>query len=246
MTNLSSNILYEDEDTLAINKPAGLVVHSDGRTIETSVAEWFVSQYPEARDVGEPLKLEGRSGEPDVFIQRPGIVHRIDRETSGVLLLAKTREGHAHLKSQFQNREVEKIYHAFVYGVLESERGVIDFQIGRKIGDFRKWSAEGDVRGQVREALTEYLVLKKMSDEKASFVEARPKTGRTHQLRVHFKALGHPIVCDRLYAPHRQTILGFERLALHARSITFTNLKNEKITIEALYPEDFKHALDMI
>ncbi len=246
MIDLREFILYEDVDIVAINKPAGLVVHSDGRTVEPSVSEWFIGKYPESKDVGEPLKLEGRSGMPDAFIERPGVVHRIDRETSGVLLLTKTAEGHAHLKSQFQKREMEKIYHAFVYGEVENDSGVIDFKIGRKIGNFRKWSAEGDVRGQVREALTEYKVLKRTGDEKATFIEARPKTGRTHQLRVHFKAIGHPVVCDRLYAPHRQTILGFERLALHARSITFKNLQKETVAIEAPYPIDFQTALDSI
>jgi 23S rRNA pseudouridine1911/1915/1917 synthase len=173
-------------------------------------------------------------------------VHRIDRETSGVLLLAKTAKGHQCLKEQFQKREVEKIYHVFVYGNIKNDSGTIDYEIGRKVGNFRKWSAEGDVRGQIREALTEYRVLKRMGDEKATFVEARPKTGRTHQIRVHFRSIGHPVVCDKLYAPHRQTILGFERLALHARAITFKNPHGETISIEAPYPNDFRNALDFL
>src|SRR3989344_3662498 len=113
---LKPEIIYEDEDILAVNKPAGLVVHSDGRTEEPSVSEWFVKKYPESKNVGEKL------GE----IERPGIVHRIDRETSGVLLLAKTDKGHKVLKKQFQNREIEKKYHAFVYGLVEDDRGTIN------------------------------------------------------------------------------------------------------------------------
>lgn len=228
-------IIYEDEDILAINKPAGLVVHSDGRTEEPSVAEWFVAKYPEAKGVGEKL------GD----IERPGIVHRIDRDTSGILLLAKTPKGHAHLKEQFQNREVEKTYHAFLYGNLKDDRGSINLPIARSASNFKKWSAQRGARGEKREALTYFEVLKRAEDNSFSFVEAKPKTGRTHQLRVHFQAIHHPVVADPLYAPKKPKLLGFERLALHARKITFLNLKGEKIALEAEYPEDFKRALEV-
>lgn len=228
-------IIYEDEDILAINKPAGLVVHSDGRTEEPSVAEWFVAKYPEAKGVGEKL------GD----IERPGIVHRIDRDTSGILLLAKTPKGHAHLKEQFQNREVEKTYHAFLYGNLKDDRGSINLPIARSASNFKKWSAQRGARGEKREALTYFEVLKRAEDHSFSFVEAKPKTGRTHQLRVHFQAVHHPVVADPLYAPKKPKLLGFERLALHARKITFLNLKGEKIALEAEYPEDFKRALEV-
>ncbi|OHA92346.1 MAG: hypothetical protein A3J09_02660 [Candidatus Zambryskibacteria bacterium RIFCSPLOWO2_02_FULL_51_21] len=223
-------ILYEDSDILVINKPAGLVVHSDGRTKEPSVSEWFVEKYPESKDVGEKM------GE----IERPGVVHRIDRETSGCLILAKTKEGHAALKKQFQNHEIEKIYHAFVYGNLKEDRGTINLKISRSKSDFRK-----RVSGREgREALTYFEVLKRGPE--VTLVEAKPKTGRTHQIRVHFQALHHPVVADSLYAPSKPKILGFDRLALHARKIVLTNLKGEKISIEAPYPEDFQKALDII
>lgn len=223
-------IIYEDAHILAINKPAGLVVHPDGKTEEPSVSEWFANKYPESKDVGESL------GE----IKRPGIVHRIDRETSGVLLLAKTAEGHAYLKEQFQNREIEKIYHVFLYGNLKEDHGTINLKIERSRSDFRKRIAgrEG------KEATTYFKVLKRTEDNGVTFVEAQPKTGRTHQIRVHFKALHHPVVCDKLYAPSQPEILGFNRLALHARQIAFTNTKGEKISLVAPYPEDFKSALD--
>lgn len=227
---MEPEILYEDNNILAINKPAGLVVHPDGRTEELSVSEWFVKKFPEARDVGEPLGN----------IQRPGIVHRIDRETSGVLLLAKTTAGYEHLKKQFQHHEIEKKYHAFLYGKLKEDHGTINLNIARSKSDFRKrvTSREG------REAVTYYQVLKR--DPEWTFVEAKPKTGRTHQIRVHFKALHHPVVCDKLYAPSRPALLGFSRLALHAREISFTDLSGTKHTVEAPYPEDFKQALEQI
>ena len=246
MINLSDNILYEDNDILVINKPAGLVVHPDGRTKEPSVSEWFAAHYPDSKDVGEsiPARTTLRSG--GEVIERAGVVHRIDRDTSGILLLAKTKEGHQCLKEQFMNREVEKAYHAFVYGDVKDDRGMINLPITRSSGDFRKWSAQRGGRGEEREAITYFEVLKRSPDKSFTLVEAKPKTGRTHQIRVHFQAVHHPVVADHLYAPSKPKLLGFERLALHARKIAFKNLKGEKVTVEAPYPVDFKAALDGI
>lgn len=229
-------ILYEDGEVLAVNKPAGLVVHADGKTVEPSVADWVLSMRPEMKDIGEPwVAPDGQT------IWRPGIVHRLDRDTSGVLLLCKTSESFARLKSQFQGRETSKVYHAFVYGQVKELEGVIDRPIARSRKDFRLWSAQRGARGKEREAVTNYRVIVAKPD--ASFVEVEPKTGRTHQIRVHFKAINHPIVCDRLYAPKREALLGFERLALHARSIAFTAVDGRRVTVEAPYPADFERAV---
>src|SRR3989344_1767073 len=236
MLDLSKSILYEDADILVINKPAGLVVHPDGRTKEPSVSEWFVSAYPESKDVGEKL------GE----IERPGIVHRIDRDTSGILLLAKTKNGHSVLKEQFQNHTIEKVYQLFVHGLVKDDRGTINLPIGKSASDFRKWSAQRGAKGEKRDAITFFEVLKRSPEPGVTFVEAKPKTGRTHQIRVHFQALQNPVVADPLYAGGKPRLLGFERLALHARKITFKNLKGESITAEAPYPEDFQKAFDII
>ena len=244
---LEPEIIYEDEDILVVNKPAGLVVHSDGRTEEQDVSEWFANKYPQSINVGEKL------GE----IERPGIVHRIDRETSGVLLLAKTEKGHKVLKKQFQNREIEKKYHAFVYGLVKDNRGTINLPISRSSKDFRKWTAETRLRqgfggrgratrGEEREALTYFEVLKRSEEENVTFVEAKPKTGRTHQIRVHFLALHHPVVCDSLYAPSKPALLNFKRLALHARSLTFKDVSGDQHQVLAEYPEDFRQAMDKI
>ncbi|MDO8589931.1 MAG: RluA family pseudouridine synthase [bacterium] len=236
MTDLSENILYEDEDIIVLNKPAGLVVHPDGRTKEPSVSEWFGQMYPESREVGEKF------GD----IERPGVVHRIDRETSGILLLAKTKIGHKVLKEQFQKREIEKIYHLFIYGNLKDDQGTINLPIGRSASNFRKRSAERGAKGEKREAVTYFRVIKRAEDESVTFVEAKPKTGRTHQIRVHFKALHHPVVCDKLYAVNKPCLLGFNRLALHSRAITFNTVGGKKITIEAPYPKDFVNAMDIV
>lgn len=241
MIDLSSNILYEDEDILVINKPAGLVVHPDGRTVEPSVSEWFATTYPDSKDVGE--SIEKTSGE---VIERAGIVHRIDRDTSGILLLAKTKTGHQCLKEQFMNREVEKIYHVFVYGNLKEDRGTINLPIGKSTSNFRKWSAQRGARGEMREAVTFFQVLKRTDDKSTTFVEAKPKTGRTHQIRVHLEAVHHPVVSDKLYAKGKAPLLGFERLALHARQIIFKDVLGQKHSVVADYPEDFQKALESI
>lgn len=232
---MTIDILYEDEYIVAINKPSGLVVHHDGKTQAPALTDWILEKYPETKNVGEPIVTTDHG-----TIIRPGIVHRIDKETSGVLLIAKTAEAHAALKKQFQNRTIEKTYLTFLYGAMKEKEGIIDRPIGRSKKDFRQWSAQRGARGEMREALTEYKVLQTNKD--FSYVEASPKTGRTHQIRVHFKAINHPVVGDKLYAPNHAPALGFTRLALHASSIKFNLLNGEQIEIKAPLPADFEAA----
>lgn len=238
-------ILHQDADIIAINKPAGLVVHSDGKTNEPTLSDWVAENFPHSIDVGEPIILADGS-----VINRPGIVHRLDRDTSGVMLIALTQQGFNHLKRQFQDRDIEKIYHTFVYGIMKENDGVIDRPITRSRKDFRLWSAQRGGRGEARDAVTHYKVLSRIEsdikDNEATFVEVSPKTGRTHQIRVHFKAINHPVVADPLYAPKRKTLLGFKRLALHAKQITFADMENNPITIQAPYPNDFTFALSKL
>lgn len=237
--NMEPTILYEDQDVLAINKPAGLVVHSDGKTKESNLVEWLLSKYPDIKNVGE--SWTSQSGED---ILRSGIVHRLDRDTSGVMLIAKTEESFKNLKDQFQNHLIKKIYHAFVLGEMKTEKGVIDRPIGRSSKDFRMWSAQRGARGELREAVTEYKVLNRRDGY--TFVEVSPKTGRTHQIRVHFKAISHPLVGDPLYAPTKENKLGFKRTALHSYQVTFSGLDGETHTVVAPYPEDFSSAMALL
>lgn len=249
-------VLYEDTDFLIINKPAGLVVHPDGKTQEYALTDWIHEKYPLISGVGEPYKTA--SGE---LVDRPGIVHRLDRETSGVLVIAKNQEAYEFLKKSFQTRKVKKTYHTIVWGLVKNDTGLIERPIGRSKSDFRKWSAERFARGELRPAITEYSVVarktfdvhntpfplnqKKGSSIPAQFtyLEVYPHTGRTHQIRVHFKAINHPVVADSLYAENHPKTLCFERLALHSKSISFTGLKGEPVVVEAELPEDFKKAL---
>jgi len=231
------NILYEDTNILVIDKPAGISVHSDGRSKEKTITDWVLKNYPKMAKVGEPI------GEGENAILRPGIVHRLDKDTSGVLVLAKTQKAHEFLKTQFQERTIKKIYNTVVHGFIKDERGVINKSIGRSPSDFRKRLAGRGARGELREAITEYRVLKRFEDKKNkyTYLEVRPKTGRTHQIRVHMKFVNHPVVCDELYNPGKPAPKGFERLALHAKSIEFKNLKDESIKIESPLPEEFKN-----
>jgi len=214
---MEPTILFEDADIVVLNKPAGVIVYPDGVHDYPALSVWLEKNPP--------------AGGPEFYF-----VHRIDRETSGVLVVAKTLQAHAYLKKQFQHREVKKTYRAFVYGALKEERGIIDKSIGSSRGGRGPRSATRPT-GTKRDATTVWRLIKNGKD--VAYVEAFPQTGRTHQIRVHFSAIQHPIVCDPLYAPGRGPALGFERLALHAHSIAFTLPNGEQKTIEAPLPADF-------
>ena len=239
-------ILYEDTEIAAINKPAGLIVHSDGRTEESSVAEWVLEKYPALKDVGEPWTSP--QGE---IVPRPGIVHRLDRGTSGVLVIAKTQAAYELIKKQFQDRTTLKVYRAFVYGHTTQDAGLIEAEIVRIRAIPPRWGVARPGEGKKeRAAITAWQVLARGVDkdasEKAAYLEVRPKTGRTHQIRVHLKSINHPVVCDPLYAKGRPAILGFTRPALHALSLTLTLPSGERHVLEAPMPGDFEAALTQL
>ncbi len=228
-------VIAETNEILVLDKPAGLIVHSDGRTEEPSLAGWILQEYPELKDVGGPwISPQGES------VPLPGIVHRLDRTTSGVLLVAKTPEMYAYLKKEFKERRVEKIYRAYVYGRMETKEGRIVAEIMRSSEPPRRWYSRPCEENDVRAAITDWKLLKQL--EKAAYLEVRPRTGRTHQIRVHLASIGHPVVADHLYSSGRELILGFKRPALHAYSISLT-LAGQKTTFTAPLPSDFTSAL---
>ncbi len=232
-------VIAETSDALVLNKPAGLIVHSDGRTVEPSVAEWVAEKYPALASVGEPwVSPQGES------VRVCGVVHRLDRTTSGVLLVAKTPEMFSYLKGEFKARRVEKTYHALVYGNVEGESGRIVAEIARTGTVPKRWYAKPREENHTRAAITDWRVLKRLGagDEQATYLELSPKTGRTHQLRVHLSSIGHPIVGDHLYAPDKPALFGFTRPALHAYSITLT-LDGSREMFTAPLPHDFENAL---
>ena len=189
-------MLYEDKYVVAIDKPSGLVVHKGVGTGETLV-DWILERYPEMRIVGER----------DRQVLRPGMVHRLDRGTSGVMVLARQQEAFDTLKKHFQKGKVEKEYHAFVYGEPREVRGTVSLSIGKSRSDFRRFATR-HTRGEMRDARTEYVVVGSCV-EGVTLVRFYPKTGRTHQIRVHAQSLHTPIVCDSLYAASRDPVLGF-------------------------------------
>ena len=235
---MDPKILYEDADVVAIDKPAGVMVHADGVSKEETVADWFAKRYPDSDEVGETQRLKDGTE-----VTRPGIVHRLDVDTSGVLVLAKTQEAHAFLKDAFKNREVKKTYLAVTYGVPKEKKGVIDFPIGRSRKDFRLRSAQPKAKGMLRDAITKYEVIGADATQKHALIKVMPETGRTHQIRVHLKAIHYPIVGDPLYAPNHPAVLGLSRLALHAYSLDLPLPSGTRTTVTAPLPADFAASL---
>ncbi len=239
-------IIYEDKDVLAINKPARLLVHGTEKSEDKTLVDWLVENYPEIRNVGD-LPSEGKA----TFF-RPGIVHRLDKDTSGILLVAKNQKTFEYLKKLFQEREIKKKYIALVLGKIKNEKGIIDLPIGKSKKDFRKRASIGKLTGKIREAITEYKVLERFPASVAgqqgyTLVEARPKTGRTHQIRAHFKAIGHSLVCDKLYGPKNQDCpAGLGRHFLHATSLEFVLPDGSKVMLEADLPEDLNKTLSFL
>ncbi len=247
MVGKEPEILFEDEEVLVINKPYGLLVHEDWRPSEgQTVVEWFLNRVPNAKGVGEvSLKPDGTP------LERSGVVHRLDRETSGVMILAKTKEAHAFLKQQFHDRLVKKEYRAFVYGRLHDRFGTINRPIGRSTKDFKKRSAERGAKGMLREALTHFerIGVGEYLNEPFSYVKLLPKTGRTHQLRVHLRAIDRPIVGDELYADKKiisSNNLNLKRLALHSHVLEVVLPNGESERFIAPLPHEFELAAELI
>jgi 23S rRNA pseudouridine1911/1915/1917 synthase len=212
------DIVYEDEDIIALNKPAGMTVHPASGHYGGTLLNALVHHVGELSDVNGP--------------KRPGIVHRLDKETSGVILVAKTNMAHARLAKQFEAHTVEKKYVAIVEGVVQFDEGVVQAPIGQhaKYHDMRCIAPEGEGKP----AVTYYQVLKRHKDR--TLIALFPETGRTHQLRLHMRHIKHPILGDDKYG-HKGT---FSRLALHAQAIFFVHpTNNDPMEISVPLPQEF-------
>jgi len=215
-------ILFEDDDLLVLNKPAGLVVHPGAGNQTHTLVNALLHHC---------TNLSGIGGK-----ERPGIVHRLDKGTSGCLVVAKNDAAHQHLSRQFAEREVKKIYLALVAGTLKRSRGTIDAAIGRHPVQ-RKKMAVHPTKGRV--AKTDYRVLK--SGGGFSLVECAIHSGRTHQIRVHLHHIGHPVIGDSLYGKK----IAAPRQMLHAWKLGFTHPRtSERLFLEAPVPADFRIKLD--
>jgi len=172
---MEPTILHESDDVIVIDKPVGLLVHADGKTDAPTVVDWFLARCPDAQGVGE--QANDQAGNE---LDRSGIVHRLDRETSGVMILAKTQIAYDHLKYQFQERLVHKEYRALVHGRINDRWGTINRPIGRSAKDYRRRSAERGAKGVLREAITEFerIAMGEYKDEPFAYIKLFPKTGR--------------------------------------------------------------------
>ncbi len=216
------DVIYEDASLIAVNKPTGMVVHAGAGNHSGTLVNALLHRFQQLSGVGGDL--------------RPGIVHRLDKETSGLLLVARNDEAHRKLADQFAGRTVEKYYLALVHGNVRFDSGQIDTPIIRDPLQRTKMTAR---LGRGRTAFTEYTVLDRF--EKFSFLRVRIGTGRTHQIRVHMTSIGHPVVGDKLYgAPGQPAGSALEhRFFLHAWKLTFTSpATQQKLTLECPLPPD--------
>jgi 23S rRNA pseudouridine1911/1915/1917 synthase len=224
---LPVRVLYQDESVIAVDKPAGLIVHAGAGAHSGTLVNRLVHHFQTLSGVGGEL--------------RPGIVHRLDKDTSGVLLVARTDSAHRSLAAQFARRTMEKTYRALVHGNLRNDSGRIALPIARDPVRRTRMTVKLRVG---RDAFTEYRVLERF--EKFTYLEVRIGTGRTHQIRVHLASEGHPVAGDRLYgAP------AAERLFLHAWRISFTSpapspASNQRVTVESPLPEELSEWLNRL
>jgi 23S rRNA pseudouridine1911/1915/1917 synthase len=220
---LPLEILYEDADVIAVNKPAGMVVHSGAGRHSGTLVNALLHRFQALSKVGGAL--------------RPGIVHRLDRLTSGVILIARNDTSHRHLAEQFSGRRVEKVYLALVHGRMKTDQGKIATPITRDPIRRVRMTAK---LAHGRSAITEYKVLRRF--EKFSLLEVRIGTGRTHQIRVHLASIGLPVAGDKLYGAPGSTL---DRYFLHAQRITFASpTTGKRITVEAPVPAELQRYLD--
>jgi 23S rRNA pseudouridine1911/1915/1917 synthase len=246
-TKLIPEVIFENDEVLVVNKPYGMLVHEDWHSGEEgTLVEWFLARVPEAKGVGEVTQKP--DGTP---LERSGVVHRLDRDTSGVMILAKTPEAHAFLKAQFHDRKVKKEYRAFVYGRIHDKWGTINRPIGRSAKDFKKRSAERGAKGTLREALThlERIGVGEYQGEAFSYLKLMPQTGRTHQLRVHLRAIDRPIVGDTVYGEKQMATsnnLELKRLALHAHVLELILPHGQTERFIAPLPFVFEEAAERI
>jgi 23S rRNA pseudouridine1911/1915/1917 synthase len=225
-------IIFQNKDIIVVDKPVGLAVHPGVNTSEKTLVDFLLEKFPEIKSVGD---------DPEI---RPGIVHRLDKETSGVMIVARNQKTFEYLKGLFKNHQVEKKYLALVHGKLKEKEGQVEGEMGRSKKDFRKQAL---VRGKIsvrkeRYSLTHYKVKKEF--EKYSLLEVSPKTGRMHQIRVHLHSIGHPIVGDKKYTFKEYKKILAPRMMLHASSISFIGPGDKKYFFESETPKEFEKYWD--
>ena len=235
-------ILHEDKDLIVLDKPSGLTVHPGAGHEEQTLVSFLTKKYGK--------NLSNLSG-----IDRPGIVHRLDKDTSGLLIIAKNNKTHQLLKEKFEKREINRLYLAIVWGLLEKNSGSFTMNIGRNPKNRKKFSIL-QIGG--KKAITKYKVKKNFSNV-ASLIECKLLTGRTHQIRVHLSSSGNPLIGDKKYGKNKSKLLknvdkslinhivSFKRQALHAYFLSFIHpIKKEKIQLKSELPSDFSELIEKL
>ncbi len=231
-------ILYEDDHVMAVNKPRGLTVHPGAGRKSQTLVNALLFHTKRLSDVGGP--------------QRPGIVHRLDKDTSGVMLVAKDNRSHLDLSNQFKEHSTKRVYHALSWGNVLPESGKIELSLGRDMKDRKKISERARKK---RRATTNFKVIKRYRG--FTLLEIRPETGRTHQIRVHLASIKHPVVGDPVYGrqtmplnmpqPIVKCLKGLRGQMLHAKSIEFTHpITGKRMEFSSPYPEDMKEVLRIL
>ena len=215
-------IVFEDDNIIVIEKPANLTVHPTNPEQDNTLVNQLLAYYPDIKDIGDnPL--------------RPGIVHRLDKDTSGLMVVAKNNKALEYLKDLFENREVTKKYLALVHGRVKDDKGIITKSISFSKKDYKKRTALLDENS--KPAITEYKVIKRF--EEYTLLEVYPKTGRTHQIRIHLHSIGYPIVGDKQYKFKRKTDPeGLNRQFLHASALKFKSVDGKMMEFKSELPQD--------
>lgn len=227
--NIPLDILYEDSDVIVVNKPKGMVVHPAAGHYSGTLVNALM--YHCGAD------LSGING-----VMRPGIVHRIDMDTTGSLIVCKNDKAHNSIAEQLKVHSINRRYHAICYGVIKEEEGTIHKPIGRHPSD-RKKMAVNEHNG--KEAITHYKVLKRFPNY--TYIECKLETGRTHQIRVHMASIGHPLLGDEVYAPGRKHPFKLQGQTLHAKILGFIQPSTQEyVEIDAPLPEYFENLLNKL
>ncbi|MBR4496661.1 MAG: RluA family pseudouridine synthase [Acholeplasmatales bacterium] len=220
---LGLEIVYEDDDVAVVNKPKGLVVHPSLTSTEPTLVNGLLYELDDLSSING--------------IERPGIVHRIDKDTTGLLMIAKNDNASKSLTEQLKNHSCNRTYHALVYGVINEEKGRINAPIGRSKEDRKKMAVVKDGK----EAITNFKVLKRFKD--FTYIECKLETGRTHQIRVHLEYIGHPLVGDKTYG--RRKVIGDQGQFLHAKTIGFIHPTTGKwMEFDSELPAYFKEFMN--
>ncbi len=230
--NIPLDIIYEDKDVLVVNKPKGMVVHPAAGHYSGTLVNALMFYLGD--------DLSGING-----VLRPGIVHRIDMDTTGSVIICKNDKAHQSIAYQLKEHSIKRVYHAICLGLLKDDQGTIDANIGRSQVDRKKMSVVSADKG--KRAITHYKVIKRFEEDKMTYVECRLETGRTHQIRVHMASIGHPLLGDIVYGSGKQSRFKLKGQCLHAKTLGFIQPgSGEYIETDAPFPEYFSHLLEIL